>query len=435
MSMRSRTHRTFPRVGILALLVGALTVTATLAADWPQWRGPHRDGKSSETGLLQQWPDGGPELLWEINGLGKGYSSMAIVDGVLYTMGDVEMENDTVQCVLACDLATRKRLWAARVGSRHRDGPRCTPTVEGDSVYAVGTSGDVVAVDIKTGDVRWSRNFQKDLGGGENPGWRFSESPLIDGDKLLCTPGGHETVMAALNKHNGEVIWKCSMPDIGPKGKEQAGYSSIVISEACGVRQYVQLTNEGVVGVRASDGEFLWGYNRVANSVANISTPVIDGDHVFCTTAYGTGSALLKLEREGDGIKANEVYWLDADTFQNHHGNVIRVGEYIYGGHDHNKGKPTCLKMDTGEIMWKHDQPGGGSAAILYADGHLYFRYQNNTVALIEANPNKYVLKGTFELPKRPGMSGPGWAHPVVVDAKLYIRHADVLMCFDVKAK
>ncbi|UCC96563.1 MAG: PQQ-binding-like beta-propeller repeat protein [Phycisphaerales bacterium] len=421
-------------ISSLALcVVGTSCSGFATAADWPQWRGPNRDGICQETGLLKSWPKGGPKILYELTGLGTGYSSVAIVAGRLYTMGDIEVESRKVQCVLAYDLSTRARLWAAQVGPPHNDGPRCTPTVDGALIYAVGTSGDVVCIDAGTGKIRWSTNFQKDLDGGKNPSWKFSESPLVDGDKLVCTPGGRDAVMVALDKKSGQVIWKCSMPEIGPGGKNEAGYSSIVVATAGGVRQYVQLTNKGVIGVAAKDGKFLWGYNKVVNRVANISTPVVWEDYVFCSTAYNTGSALLKLTATAGGVDAEEVYFLDAKTFQNHHGGFVRIGDYIYGGHDHNKSKPTCLEMKTGKIMWQKDQPGGGSAAVLYADGHLYFRYQDDVMALIEAHPLKYNLKGTFKLPKRPGMGGEGWAHPVIVDSRLYVRHGDVLIVYDIK--
>lgn len=405
------------------------------AADWPQFRGPNRDGICTESGLLKSWPEGGPELLWEMTGLGTGYSSVAISDGKLYTMGDIDVNSEKAQCVIAVDLSTHKPLWTAKAGPSHDDGPRCTPTIDGDLIYAIGTSGDLVCVNAVTGSVIWSKNFQKDLGGGTNPRWKFSESPLIDGDELICTPGGREAVMAALDKKTGELIWKCSMPDIGPKGKEEAGYSSIVVSNGAGVKQYIQLTNEGLIGVRAADGKFLWGYNRIANRVANIPTPVVEGDYVFTSTAYQTGSALLKLVLDSEDVKAEEVYWLDKDKFQNHHGGFVKVGDYIYGGHNHNKGEPTCLNMQTGEIMWHVDQPGGGSAGVLYADGNLYFRYQDNVLALIEANPQKYTLKGIFEPPKRKGADGQAWAHPVISDGKLYLRHSDVLLVYNVKAE
>lgn len=408
------------------------------AADWPQWRGPNRDGKSSETGLLKEWPQDGPRLLWEIKGLGPGYSSVAIVDGKLYTMGDRRGQSERstkAQYIIAYDLATRRELWAAKVGPPHNDGgPRGTPTVDDGLVYAIGTSGDLVCADTNTGEVRWRKNLQSDFD-GRNPNWRYSESPLVDGNKLLCTPGGRTAVIVALNKKTGQLIWKCSMPDIGPKGKDQAGYSSIVICEAAGIRQCVQLTNKGLIGVAAKGGTFLWGYNKIANGTANIPTPVVDGEYVFCSTSYQTGSALLRLGGTGNNMAAEEVYFLNHRTFQNHHGGFIRIGDYIYGGHDHGRGKPTCIEMKTGKVMWQQDQPGGGSAAVLYADGHLYFRYQNNLMALIEANPERYNLKSTFKLPRRDGMSGPGWSHPVISDGKLYVRHADVLFCYDVAGK
>ncbi|MBN1506125.1 MAG: PQQ-like beta-propeller repeat protein [Sedimentisphaerales bacterium] len=414
---------------LLSILAGVVS-----GADWPQWRGPNRDGLCRETGLLKQWPAEGPKRLWEITGLGPGYSSVSIARGRLYTMGDGEQNGRKAQFVYAYDLATQKRLWAAEVGKSHEDGPRCVPTVDGDLIYAIGTDGNVVCVTADSGKEIWRKNLLTDLGGASNPGWKFSESPLIDGDRLLCTPGGHKAVIAALNKKTGEVIWKCAMPDIGPNGRDEAGYCSIGISQGAGVKQYVQLTNEGVVGVSA-DGKFLWGYNRVANRVANIPTPVIDGDYVFTSTAYQTGSALLQLVPDGGGVKAQEVYWLSKDQFQNHHGGFVKVGDHIYGGRNHNKGEPTCIEMKTGKIMWHADQPGRGSGCVLYADGHLYFRYENGLVALVEATPEKYNLKSTFTTPERPGAEGPAWAHPVISGGKLYLRHSDVLFCYDVKAE
>jgi outer membrane protein assembly factor BamB len=427
---------------LLGFILAVVAMASTGLADekssgeWPQWRGPNRDGVSTESGLLKSWPEGGPKLLWEITGLGIGYSGVSISNSTLYTMGDRPgidpKQPGKAQFVIAFDLATRKELWAAHVGPPHDDGPRCTPTVDDGFVYAIGTSGDVVGVQADTGKVRWRKNLQSDFG-GKNPGWKYSESLLVDGEKLLCTPGGREAVMVAMNKKTGELVWKSSMPDIGPNGKDEAGYSSIVISDA-GIKQYVQLTNKGLIGVAAKDGRFLWGYNRIANGTANIPTPVVYGEYVFCSTAYGAGSALLKLVGAGDGVKAQEVYFLNASTFQNHHGGFVRVGDYFYGGHGHGQGKPTCLEIKSGRVMWQENQPGGGSAGVVYADGHLYFRYQDDVVALIEANHQKYNPKSTFKLPAREGMSGEGWPHPVICGGRLYIRHADVLFCYDIKA-
>ena len=224
------------------------------------------------------------------------------------------------------------------------------------------------------------------------------------------------------------------MPDIGPNGKDEAGYSSIVISHGAGVKQYVQLTNEGLVSVSA-DGKFLWGYNKIANRVANIPTPLVNGDYVFCSTGYNTGAALLKLVPAENGVGVEEVHFVDPKSFQNTHGGFVWVGDYIYGGQGHNQGKPTCLDVRTGKVMWQQDQPGEGSANVLYADGNLIFRYQDDLIVLIEANPQKFVIKGTFKLPKREGATKEGWAYPVISDGRLYLRHADVLMVYDFKAQ
>ena len=410
-----------------------LATPLSLAADWPQWRGPDREAVSKETGLLKEWPEGGPALLWEMRGLGRGYSSVSIVGNRLFTMGDLQQEDGKSQYVMAFDLTSKSKLWTTKVGRPHGDGSRCTPTVNDGLVYAIGTEGDLVCVDAATGKEVWRKSFPKDFGGRMMSGWKYSESPLVDGDKLICTPGGDEAVLVALNKKTGEAIWKCSPPKPGMMGG--AGYASVVVSEGAGVRQYVTVMGRGAIGVKADDGQFLWSYRRIANGTANIPTPVTYEDYVFVSTAYGTGSALLRLSKTGDGVKAEEVYWLDAGTFQCHHGGFLRVGDYIYGAHGHNKGNPICIEMKTGKVLWSENQPGGGSGAVLYADGQLYYRYDNNVVALIEANPESYKLISTFRVPGRPGMGGPGWPHPVILDGKLYIRHSDYLFCYDIKAR
>ena len=201
------------------------------------------------------------------------------------------------------------------------------------------------------------------------------------------------------------------------------------------MRQYVTLTTRAAVGVAAADGKLLWTYHRIANGTANIATPVAQGDFVFVSTAYQTGAALLKLVKSPEGVKAEEVYFLNAGTFQCHHGGFLRVGDYIYGAHGHNQGNPVCLKMSTGAVAWRADQIGKGSGSVVYADGNLYYRWEDDMVALVEANPSGYILKGHFKIPARPGADGPGWAHPVVQGGHLYIRHGDVLFCYDIKAK
>ncbi len=400
------------------------------SGDWPQFHGPRRDALCSETGLLRKWPAEGPRLLWKWEDAGRGYSSVSIVRGKLYTMGDRSAGDTESQFVLALDLATQKEIWAARVGRPHADGPRCTPTVDGELLYALGTDGDLVCLEAATGKERWRKSLVKDFGGQMMSGWKFSESPLVDGDRLVCTPGGKDAALVALDKKTGEVIWKSRLPELGAKGKDGAGYSSAVVAEIDGVRQYVQVLGRGAVGVAADTSRFLWGYNRIANEVANIPTPIVRGNHVFVTTAYHSGAALLKISRKGDGFVAEEVYRLDPNQFENHHGGVVLVGDYLYGGHGQNRGQPVCIHLPTGEIAWKAKQPFPGSAAVLYVDGSLIFRYDRGDVAMVEATPQEFRLKASF----KPIVSdGPAWAHPVVHDRMLYLRHGTVLACYDLR--
>lgn len=423
----------------IASMICLSLATALVAGDlsegkpfWPQWRGPNRDGVATEKSLLKKWSEEGPPLAWKVGGLGSGYSSVAVADGKIFTLG----KRSGSEFLIAIDENGHKELWAARLGRPWNDGPRSTPTVDGDRVYAVGPHGDLICVSTAQGKEIWRRSFAKDFGGRMMSGWGFCESPLIDGDKLLCTPGGAEHTIVSLNKMTGEETlskgekWKCSVPEIGPRGRTGAGYSSIVISEACNHKQYVQLFGKGVVGIDAETGKFLWGYNRVANGTANIPTPVIRGDYVFCSTGYGTGSALLHLVKDGDGIKAEEKYFLDAKTLQNHHGGLVLIGDHIYGGHGHNNGFPICVEMLSGKIVWRKDRgPGTGSAAVVAADGQLYFRYQNGKMALISATPEGYHLNGEFQIPN---VHSPSWAHPVVAGGKLYLREQDDLLVYNV---
>jgi len=417
---------------------GSITPRATRPirgkpGDWTQFRGPGRDGLCHETGLLQTWPEGGPKLLWRLNGLGTGFSSVSIVGSRLFTMGDrAGEESAKAQFILAFDLAARKELWATRVGPPHTDGPRCTPTVDGNLLYALGTDGDLVCAEAATGKVRWHKHLAKDFGGKMMSIWKYSESPLVDGDRLVVTPGGKDAALVALDKKTGELLWKCAVPELGEKGKDGAGYSSAVVAEIAGVRQYVQLVGRGVVGIEAATGKFLWGYNRIANTVANIPTPVVRGDHVFVATAYNTGCALLKIIRDGDRFRAEEVYFLGPRAFENHHGGVVLVGDYLYGGSGTNKGEPVCIELPTGRIAWRAKAPAPGSAAVLYADGGVLFRYDRGPVVLLEATPEAFRVKGQF-MP--PAAKGPAWPHPVIHGGRLYLRHDDLLLCYDVRAE
>lgn len=408
-----------------------------VANDWPQWRGPNRDAYSQEKGLLKVWPAGGPPLLWKAEGLGQGFSSVAVTGGRFYTMGKRE---DNKCYVLCFDLATQKRLWATKIGDGEGDGPRCTPTVVGNlpdrqagRVYALGEMSDLAALDAATGRILWQKNLRKDYNGRMQGDYRYSESPLIDGDKLIITPGAtNDPMMIALNRETGEIIWRVAMPDFGPFGGEGAGYSSCVISEAGGVRQYVQLTGRGLVGVRASDGRFLWGYGRIANSHTSIPTPIVRGDYVFAVNGYGAGTCLVKLKLRDDDTEAfdaQEVYFLANNISENLCGGAVVVGDYAYHGANHYSGVPMCIELLTGKVMWKADkQPGGGEAGVIYADGNLIFRSANGMVALVAADPKAYRLISTFTSEAKEGHS-----HPSLADGKLYLRSHNILCCYDLK--
>jgi outer membrane protein assembly factor BamB len=402
------------------------------SADWPGFHGPNRDSICPERGLLPEWPEGGPRLLWKIEGLGRGYSSVSIANGRLYTMGDRKgAEGKEQQFVLCYDLGSQKELWATRIGSPHADGgPRSVPTIDGAWVYALGTDGDLLCLAAESGKVRWGKSLTNELGGKVMSGWKFCESPLIDGEKLICTPGAKDAALAALNKSSGEVLWKAALPDLGPKGKDGAGYSSVVIADIAGQRQYVQILGRGAVGIAADTGKFLWGYNRIANEIANVPTPVVRGDRIFVTTSYNTGSALLRIHKDGDTWKAEEVYFLSPTQFENHHGGVVLVGDYLYGGKGLNRSEPTCIQFATGGIAWTQKPTISGSAGVLYADGHIIFRYDRGPVVLVEANPKEFRIKGKLTPPIG---AGPAWPHPVIHQKKLFLRHADILLCYDLE--
>lgn len=420
-------------LGSFAFIAG-LAALAT-AADWPQWRGPDRTGLSSETGLLPDWDSATPKLLWMSEGCGEGYASVAVAAGKVYTTGNLKDGQGVI-----CFDTDGKHQWSATVTTstpKHGyNGARCTPTIDGDRLYVVLSDGSISCLKTADGASVWRREF-KEWKGRMSSGWGFSESPLVDGDLVLCTPGADDAMIVALNKLTGEEVWRTAVPDLGESGKSGAAYSSIVISNAAGVKQYVQLIGKGVIGVRASDGKFLWGYNEIANKTANIPTCIVTGDYVFTSTGYDVGgSALLRISADGDGAKVEEVWYKPANELQNHHGGMVLVGDRIYFGAKHNNGFPVCVDFMNKEnpIVWggKERGPGGGSAAVTYADGNLIFRYQDGTVALVEANPTEYKLKGKFKAEHQERES---WAHPVVSGGKLYLREQDKLMCYSLKAE
>ena len=397
----------------------AASVRLVNGADWPQWRGPHRDGISPDTGLLTEWPAGGPPLAWKATGIGHGFSSISLSGSRIFTMGD----GPDSSFIYALDL-NGKALWSAKVGrpggGDGHPGTRCTPAASGDLVYAIGQYGDLVCVEAATGKERWRKNLNDDFGGRMMSGWGNSESPLVDEDKVLCTPGGSRGTVAALNKNTGEVIWQS-------KGfNDSAGYSSIITAAIGGVNQYIQLTGASVAGLATDDGRLLWRASRHGQT-AVVPTPIFHDDCVFVTSGYGVGCNLFKVTKAGDAFTAEQVY--ANKVMMDHHGGVILVGEHLYG-HSDSQGW-VCQEFKTGNLVWGEKQKLG-KGSIAYADGHLYLRSQDRgTVTLIDATPEGFKEKGRFEPPDRSQRDI--WAHPVVIGGKLYLRDQDVLLCYNVK--
>ena len=403
------------------VLVTAL-VTATLIAglaawdDWPQWRGARRDGVSTETGLLREWPAGGPRLAWRVAGAGDGYSSFSVAGGRLFTLG----ARGGTEYVLAFDAASGKKLWEVANGRRFNndrgDGPRSTPTVDGDRVYVFGSSGDLTLLDPASGKVFWTQNLLQKYG-GSNINWGLSESPLVLNDRILVTPGGRGASIVALRKTDGSLIWKSQ--------SDEPGYSSALLHPVGSVQQAIVFTAERALGIDVADGRLLWSYNRVANRTANIATPIARGNRVFLSSDYGTGAALLALSADGNGVKASEVYF--SNEMRNHHASSVLVGDYLYG---FSSSILTAMHFDTGKVAWRDRSVGKGS--LVFADQRLYLFSENGTVGLAIANPGEYVERGRFQL-KTGNL--PTWSHPVVSGGKLFLRDQDTLYAYDVAAK
>jgi len=406
----------------LARLISVATIILTLciaaaaqvaAGDWPQWRGPNRDGISKESGLLKQWAPEGPPLVWKASGAGGGYSSFAVAGGRLYTIG----LRGAREYVIAFDVATGKEVWATAHGNAFRndrgDGPRGTPTVDGATLYALGGNGDLSAMDAKTGRIIWTMNVLQKFG-GENITWGISESPLVIGEKILVNPGGPGASIVALNKKDGSLIWKSQ--------SDRSGYSSAIPVKIGDTTQVVFFTHQRAIGLDLKDGRLLWEYDRAANDVANVATPVARGNRVFISSDYGTGAGLVEIKADG---KAQEVYF--TKDMRNHHSSSILVGDHLYG---FSSGILTAMRFDTGEVAWKDRSVGKGS--LVYADGNLYALSENGVVGLIEATPEGYREKGRFRITQN---SLPTWTHPVVAGGRLYLRDQDTIYAYDVREK
>ncbi|MBA3571835.1 MAG: PQQ-like beta-propeller repeat protein, partial [Pyrinomonadaceae bacterium] len=399
-----------------AMLLLCLSVEAAsqTKAEWPQWRGPNRDGISKETGLLRRWPADGPPLAWKASGAGRGFSSMSVANNLLHTMG---LRGDR-EYIIAFDLATGKEAWATPHGAAYRDsrgdGPRGTPTIDGDRLYALGGNGDLSCLDAKTGRSIWAINILQKFG-GSNTRWGISESPLVLGDRVLVNAGGRGASVVALNKKDGSLIWKSQ--------GDSAGYSSAIPIQVNGATQVVFFTSERAIGLDPRDGRLLWEYPRPANNVANIATPVARGNRVFISSDYGTGGGVVEIKAVGDKVTAEEIYF--TKDMRNHHSTSILVGDHLYG---FSSGILTAMRFDSGQVAWRDRSVGKGQ--VITAEGLLYLQGEDGVAGLAEATPAGYREISRFTFGKA---DYPTWTLPVIADGRLYIRDQDRLNCYDIR--
>jgi outer membrane protein assembly factor BamB len=404
--------------GALLMRVGAH------AADWPQWRGPDRNGLSKETGLLKEWPASGPQLLWQIKDLGEGYSTPAISGERLYVQSNEGIEDEYV---LAIDLKDQKKLWRTQIGKvgpnqgPQYPGARGTPTIDGELLYALGSDGDLACLETASGKVRWQKNVRSDFG-GKCGNWAYAESTLVDGDRLVCTPGGVEATLVALDKKTGNVIWKAASPE-----GDQAGYASIIIAQIGGVKQYVQFLQKGLVGLDANTGKILWRYSKTAEgSSANIPTPIAIGDFVY-SGANRTGGGLVKIKFESGAFEPDQIYF--SAKLPTAIGGAVEADKFLYGT---NTAGLMCADFASGETKWQDRCVGAGSVCV--ADGRIYVHGEKGDVALVELTPEGYHEKGRFTPPDQPDRGNKqAWAYPSVANGKLYLRDLSCLWCYDVK--
>ncbi|MDB4561330.1 PQQ-like beta-propeller repeat protein [bacterium] len=390
------------------------------AENWPAWRGPDRSDVSKETGLLATWPEQGPELVWLSKKSGVGYAGFAVVDENVYTMGAYKNDERLI-CLDAAtgDVRWRMVMTESVLENGWGDGPRGTPTVDGEFIYAMAGDGTVVCAKAATGDLVWKINMQ-DLG-GKVPNWGYTESVLVDGDRVVFTPGGADGALVAVNKLTGEKIWQSK------DFTDSADYSSVIVAEHDGVRQYIQLTQKTLVGIAADDGRVLWTYPWPGR-IAVVPTPIFRDGKVYIACGYGVGCGLVKITKDS----AEEVY--ENKIMKNHHGGVILVGDHLYGYSD-GLGW-VCQDFETGEQVWA-EKNALGKGAIACADGMLYCVDEGSgEVVLIEASPQGWNEKGRFKLDPQSEFRSPRgkiWTHPTIANGKLYLRDQEIVYCFNIK--
>jgi outer membrane protein assembly factor BamB len=403
-----------------------LSLPAVQAADWPQWRGPERNGISQEKGLLAEWPKEGPRLNWQVKDLGGGYSTPSIVGDHIFLIANKGIQDENA---IALSVNDGRVIWTQRLGKVGPNtkqmpypGARSTPSADGDRLYALGSDGDLVCLDAKTGQVHWQKSLRKDFGG--EPGmWAYSESPLIDGDVLVCTPGGKTATIVALDKNSGKTIWKAPLPEA-----DQAAYASAIVVTVGGIKQYVQFLQKGLAGVDAATGKLLWRYDKTSKSPANIPTAVAYQNYIYSASGRG-GCGVVELKAKDHEIEADPVYF--TTKLPNAIGGSVEVNGFLYGT---STGGLQCVDFITGKPKWQNRAVGAGS--ICYADGRLYLHGENTgEVALVECSSDGYHEKGRFSPPNQPEKrKGKAWSYPAIANGTLYIYDFGTLWSYNVKS-
>jgi outer membrane protein assembly factor BamB/precorrin-6B methylase 2 len=421
-------HRT---ASLLLLSASAALLTAPAVAEplspgghWPQWRGPERTNLSTETGLLKEWPEGGPPLLWKTEGLGQSVPSVAVAGGKVYVLGYREEK----EFLTALSESDGKPIWSVSVGPAVNEMPAMrwlsqrTPTVDGERVYAFTARGELICLATANGQERWRKNYVAEFGG--QPGtWGYCDFPLVDGERLICTPGGQGATLAALDKRSGLTVWKCVVPDA-----PRATYGAVITAEISGVRQYVHQLENGIVGVAAADGKLLWHFSPFGNRSGNVHTALVRGDEVFASGGWGIGIALLKLTRDGAAFKVSEVY-RSKSQLDSWLGSSVRLGGFVHAANG------VCIEWKTGRMVAQPVPVTRTSRGTMTcADGRLYHRTGNNVVTLTEVTAEGvYVKRGQIKIPVH--SREPTWTFPVVAGGHLYLRDQDILLCYDVRDK
>ncbi|MGQ9574177.1 MAG: PQQ-binding-like beta-propeller repeat protein [Thermoguttaceae bacterium] len=390
-----------------------------MSPSWPRFHGPNGDNICHEIGLLKKWSDDGPQLLWKAKGIGEGYAGVSLAHGLIYTCGN--LDEKTMITALDLDGNIKWQVPNGPAWTGDYPGTRGTPTIDGDWLYHESPLGEVICLDARTGQKLWGLNILKEFD-AENITWALAESLLIDGQRVICCPGGNRASVAALDKLTGKTIWTAR-----PTG-DKAAYATPALAEYQGLRMILAMTQNALIGVNADSGDLLFRHEHRTSWDVNATTPIFHDGQIFITSGYGSGSEMLKLKVEGQEASV-EVLW-QSKELDNHHGGVLLLDGYLYGAaHNRNRGGWVCLEWKTGKKMYA--ERGVGKGSLTCANGMLYTLSENGDVGLVKATPTRHELISKFRLPK--GGKGPTWAHPVVCGGTLYIRHGDLLYAYDVR--